>query len=367
MKRGVCVIYGGRSGEHEVSVTSAESVINALDKSRYDVRAAAITRSGRWVDNIFPDQYREKFLDGKHYSETDADSALSAGFLKAARDLPEPEVIIPILHGPFGEDGTIQGLLEMMDLPYVGSGVLGSALAMDKAAAKYMCLAYGIPVVDFLDFLRSQWDTDQESVLEAIEQNIAYPCFVKPANLGSSIGISKVQDKNELVSAINQAFRYDRKIIVETALNCREIECSVLGNDEPEASVAGEIVPCNEFYDYQAKYIDDKSELIIPARIPVEDMEQVQEIAVEAFKALNCFGMARADFFIDKDSGDIFFNELNTIPGFTPISMYPKLWEASGLPYPDLLDRLIELALERYEEKQKIHGNILQPRGSEGS
>jgi D-alanine-D-alanine ligase len=340
-------------------------VINALDRSKYDVKAAAITRSGKWLDSVLPEDYRKKFLDDEHYSEGNTDSELFPDFLKADREMPEPEVIVPILHGPFGEDGTMQGLLEMMDLPYVGSGVLGSALAMDKAAAKYMCLAYGIPVVDFLDFLTSQWDRDEGSVVEAVEENIAYPCFVKPANLGSSIGISKVRDEEELVNAINQAFGYDRKIIVERALDCREIECSVLGNDEPEASVAGEIVPCNEFYDYQAKYVDDRSELIIPARIPVEDMEQIQEIAVEAFKALNCFGMARADFFIDKDSGDIFFSEINTIPGFTPISMYPQLWEASGLPYPGLLDRLIELALERYEQKQNIHGNILQPRSSE--
>ncbi len=364
MKRKICVIYGGRSSEHEVSVTSAESVINALDKSKYDVRAAAIDRSGKWIGDIMPGEYRDRFLDRNE--ENDVTSIPPSEVLKSAAPSTDPEVIIPILHGPFGEDGTIQGLLEMIDLPYVGSGVLGSALAMDKAATKYMCLAYGIPVVDFIDFIRTQWDSERESVIESIEENIDYPCFVKPANLGSSIGISKACDKSELANAIDRAFRYDRKILVEQAFNCREIECSLLGNDEPQASVAGEVIPCNEFYDYQAKYVDDRSELIIPARIPIEEMEQVQELAVQAFKALNCFGMARADFFIDKDSGEVIFNEINTIPGFTSISMYPKLWEASGLPYPDLLDRLIELAIERYEQKQEIYGNVLQPENSEG-
>ena len=381
MKRKVCVIYGGRSGEHEVSVTSAESVINALDRNRYEVRAMAITRSGKWIDDILPQDYRGKYLGGRNYAQLSEETGEIivgkqevGGIDEVSSDYPnivgprsdpgDTPVVLPILHGPFGEDGTIQGMLEMMDLPYIGAGVLGSALAMDKAAAKYMCLAYGIPVVEFIDFIRPQWVSDQKSVVEAIEKNLEYPCFVKPANLGSSVGITKVHGGDELCDAIEQAFRYDNKILVEQALDCREIECSVLGNDEPDVSVAGEIIPCNEYYDYEAKYLDNRSELIIPARIDIEIMGEVQGIAVNAFKALNCSGMARADFFIEKESNEVFFNELNTIPGFTSISMYAKLWEASGLPYSELLDTLIELAVERYEEKQRIHGNILQPKKS---
>jgi D-alanine-D-alanine ligase len=360
MKQKVCVIYGGRSGEHEVSVTSAESVVSALDKSKYDTRAIAISKTGSWIPDIMPVEYRRRYLNNP---EPQRGVKFSSEIFKSS--ISEPEVVIPVLHGPFGEDGTMQGLLEMLDLPYVGSGVLGSALAMDKAATKYMCLAYGIPAVEFLDFISSQWDAEPESVMDSIEENIGYPCFVKPANLGSSIGITKACDSNALKASICEAFRYDKKIIVERAVNCREIECSILGNDEPEASLAGEIIPCNEFYDYNAKYIDGKSQLVIPAQIDADVHEQVQNISIQAFKALCCFGMARADFLLDKDTGDLYFSEINTIPGFTSISMYPKLWEASGLPYPQLLDRLIELALERFEGKQKIHNNLFQPGGME--
>jgi len=359
MKQKICVIYGGRSGEHEVSVTSAESIIAALGKTKYDVRAVAISKSGKWIPDVFPAEYRRKYLGSEGVFGTE----FSSGIFHS--DPVEPEIVMPVLHGPFGEDGTIQGLLEMLNVPYVGSGVLGSSLAMDKAAAKYMCLAYGIPVVEFLDFIRLQWDSEQASVLDGVEDNIGYPCFVKPANLGSSIGISKATDRECLIDSVCDAFQYDKKILIERAVNCRELECSVIGNDQPEASLAGEVIPCNEFYDYNAKYIDGKSQLIIPAQIPTEIHAQVQDIAVQAFKALGCSGMARADFFLDKDSGEVFFNEINTIPGFTSISMYPKLWEASGLPYMELLDKLIELALERFVEKQQIHGNIFNPEGLE--
>lgn len=355
MKRKIYVIFGGRSGEHEVSVTSAESVINSLDKNKYDVSSIAITKSGKWIPDISPAEYKTKYFSDTNYEDF---FDFSPELLK--KDDLEPPVIFPVLHGPFGEDGTIQGMLEILDLPYVGSGVLGSSLSMDKASAKYMCLANGIPVVDFIDFIKPQWDTEQEAVLKSIEENIGYPCFVKPANLGSSIGITKSNDKNDLIKSINNAFLYDRKILIEHAVNCRELECSVLGNDLPESSLAGEIIPCNEFYDYNAKYIDGKSQLIIPAQIPTEIHAQIQEISIQIFKALGCSGMARADFFLDKESDELFFNEINTIPGFTSISMYPKLWEATGIPYPELLDRLIQLGLERYYAKQKIYSNVFK-------
>jgi len=336
-KQRVCLIFGGRSGEHEVSIRSAISVMSALDRTKYDVGTIGITKGGDWIPGVAPlDFTSNTFETGKPAA--------------ALRFLSEYDIIFPVLHGPYGEDGTIQGFFEMLDLPYVGAGVLGSALGMDKAVAKQLFAHHGLPVVPHVEVRRAQWAADPPGVIENLVERIGLPCFVKPANLGSSVGISKAHDVNELSDGLDAAAEYDRKMLVEVAVEAREIECSVLGNDEPRASVCGEIVPSNEWYDYNAKYIDDRSELIIPAPIEPHEEQEIQRIAVEAFRVLDCCGMARADFFLCKRTGSIFLNELNTIPGFTTISMYPKLWEASGLPYPELLDRLIELGFERHRE-----------------
>jgi D-alanine-D-alanine ligase len=277
-------------------------------------------------------------------------------------NIPYVDVIFPVLHGPYGEDGTVQGLLELAGIPYVGAGVLGSALAMDKAAAKAIFRAHGLPCVDSLLIQRGTWEENPTQVAQRVQQRLGYPCFVKPANLGSSVGVSKVHEAYELAGAMELASRYDRRLLVEKAVSAREIECSVLGNEHPIASVLGEIVPKREFYDYVAKYHDESTELIIPADLPAEKVAEIQELAVQAFLALDCAGMARADFFLCRDTGKVYLNELNTIPGFTSVSMYPKLWEASGLPYPRLLDRLIELALERHQDRSRMstsHGETV--------
>ena len=257
------------------------------------------------------------------------------------------------MHGTYGEDGALQGLLEMANVPYVGCGVLGSALGMDKEKMKLVFRSVGLPIVDYIMCRRYEWELSPETILNAIEQSLGYSCFVKPVNLGSSVGVNKAHDRGELEHAINVAAEYDRKIIIERAVNCREVECAVLGNDEPLASVVGEVIASNEFYDYNAKYIDSKSEVIIPANIPQTTAEEVRRQAVQAFLALDLSGLARVDFFIDKDSGQVYINEVNTLPGFTQVSMYPKLWEASGLSYSQLLDRLIELAIERHADRQR--------------
>jgi D-alanine-D-alanine ligase len=263
------------------------------------------------------------------------------------------DVVLPILHGPNGEDGTMQGLMELANVPYVGSGVLGSALCMDKDVAKRVLRDAGIPVVPFLTVKRSAFQRDQKTFLDQAAKEFGYPYFVKPANMGSSVGVGKVKNEKEALEKFNKAFDYDSKVLVEKAVAARELECSVLGNDRPEASIVGEIVPLGEFYSYESKYVDENgAELLIPApNLTASEIQEIQELAIRAFSALECAGMARVDFFKDKNTGELFLNELNTIPGFTPISMYPKLWDASGLPYPKLIDRLIELACERHEEK----------------
>jgi D-alanine-D-alanine ligase len=263
------------------------------------------------------------------------------------------DVIFPILHGPYGEDGTVQGLLELAGIAYVGAGVAASAVGMDKVLFKNIMLAQGLPVVPHVVILRKTWEREPDEVLARIEAELGYDCFTKPANLGSSVGISRAHDRAELRAALDDAARYDRKLLVEVAVDAREIEVSVLGNDEPIASVPGEIVPCNEFYDYAAKYLDGESDLLIPAPIPAQTAEMVGRLAVEAYRAIDCAGMARVDFLLDRQTGRVYLNELNTLPGFTPISMYPKLWEASGIPYPELIDRLIQLALERHTDKSR--------------
>jgi D-alanine-D-alanine ligase len=263
------------------------------------------------------------------------------------------DVIFPVLHGPMGEDGTVQGMLELAGVPYVGAGVLGSAVAMDKAITKTILDQAGLPLAPWLLVYRKDWERDPDRVAAWIGERIGYPCFTKPANMGSSVGIAKVHDPSELAAGMHLAGRFDRRILVEDAVNARELEVAVLGNDEPIASVAGEIVPCNEFYDYDAKYIDDRSELIIPAQLEGKTLVQVQEMAIDAFRALDLSGMARVDFFLERDTDHIYVNEINTIPGFTSISMYPMLWEATGVPLPELVDRLVALALERYADRHR--------------
>ena len=353
----VGVLFGGRSGEHEVSLVSAASVIKALDRSKYDVVPIGITREGRWRLGREALKLLPQVLDqGTPVIPSVDPQGPKLVPLKAARNLlaqPQVDVIFPVLHGTFGEDGTIQGLLELAGIPYVGAGVLGSAVGMDKDVMKRLFRDAGLPVVEWEVILRSEWEQNPAKLRKLIETRLGYPLFVKPANLGSSVGISKVHNRRELGPAIDLAAGYDRKIIVEKGLDAREIECSVLGNDSPQASVPGEIVPVNEFYDYEAKYVKEGSELLIPAKLTRAGTRRVQTLALQAFRAVDCAGMARVDFLLDRPSGKLYVNEVNTIPGFTPISMYPKLWEASGLSYPALLDRLIKLALERHHEKQR--------------
>lgn len=354
----VGVIFGGRSGEHEVSLVSATSIINALDKTKYDVVPIGITKEGRWISS----QESLQLLKSKEGLERAPERFL----------VPEPtrqslvslsgdtrtemklDVVFPVVHGTFGEDGTLQGLLELANLPYVGAGVLASAVGMDKIVQKQLHKQAGLPIVKYSWFLSAHCRANPKRVAVAVEKTLRYPVFVKPANTGSSVGISKAHDRRELLAAVELAAEYDRKVIVEQGVrNAREIEVSVLGNDEPIASVPGEIIPSSEFYDYDAKYVDGKSRAEIPAKMPKETARQLRQLAVKAFTTLDCAGMARVDFFVTKKSNRIFLNEINTIPGFTSISMYPKLWEASGISYSQLLDRLIQLALDRYEENGK--------------
>jgi D-alanine-D-alanine ligase len=355
----VGVIFGGQSGEHEVSLVSAQGIMKAMDEERYEIIPIGITKEGRWLTSGEPMKLLQSGGPGVSAQVAEAGPETRELVPRSRRDLvpgtretgfPQVDVVFPVLHGPYGEDGTVQGLLELADIPYVGAGVLGSALGMDKIAMKGVFKSYGLPVVEHVALKRKDWEQDPEAVMELIEKELGYPCFVKPANLGSSVGISKVHQRSELAPALALAARYDRRVLAERAVNAREIEVSVLGNDEPIASLPGEIIPSREFYDYIAKYVDDRSELIIPADLPPELTRRIQELAVAAFLAVDCAGMARVDFFLDKDTGELYVGELNTIPGFTPISMYPKLWAASGISYSELIDRLIALALERHAD-----------------
>ncbi len=355
----VGVIFGGQSGEHEVSLTSAQGIMDAMDKNKYEVVPIGITKAGRWLAGGDVHRKLLQAAAGHPVLESSrrdkpgpSETGLPTLALQEVGDEPL-DVIFPVLHGPFGEDGTVQGFLELAGVPYVGSGVTGSAAAMDKVIAKDILRAHGLPLVRHVTLLRREWQNDPESVVAACEATLAYPMFVKPANLGSSVGIHKAAGRESLRAGLTDAVRYDRKLLVEQGIEAREIEVSVLGNDEPVASVAGEIIPSREFYSYAAKYLDNSSRLLIPAPLAPEQADQVRELAVRAFLALDCSGLARCDFLLDKKSGVIYINELNTMPGFTPISMYPKLWEASGLSYRELIDRLIELALERHEEKRQ--------------
>ncbi|TAK20215.1 MAG: D-alanine--D-alanine ligase [Chloroflexota bacterium] len=356
------VLFGGRSGEHDVSLRSAESIMRALDPERYEVVPIGITREGRWLRS--PDPLRELQSGTPAHMEMAilADPGarglvtFDVGGPIAASEREAPlDVVIPALHGPYGEDGTIQGLLEIADVPYVGAGVLGSALGMDKALMKTVLRAAGIPVIDWVSFRVHEWAARPDAIIVDVEATCAYPCFVKPANLGSSVGITKASDEDELRAAIDFALTFDRKVIVErAAIDCREIECSVLGNQMPIASVLGEIVPDRDWYDYDAKYANSKTELIIPAQVSPAVSDRVRAMAVDTFKAIDCEGMARVDFFVARDELAVWVNELNTIPGFTSISMFAKLWEATGLDYPKLLDELIRLAIERHGTRSRL-------------
>lgn len=347
-KRRVAIIFGGRSGEHEVSVRSARSVLAGFDPAHYDVSVLAIDKQGRWL----PGDEAQRLLTGAA-EQAPQEAAVPRALVPSDASLRGFDVIFPVLHGPMGEDGAVQGLLELANLPYVGCGVAASAIGMDKAACKAVFAAHGLPQVPYVMLKRNRWEADPEAIVAAIEQQLTYPMFIKPANLGSSVGISKAANRNALAAGLNFAARYDRKLIVEQGIDAREIEVSVLGNDQPVASVPGEVVPSREFYDYAAKYVDDTSELLIPAPLSAEQTAAVRRMAVEAFLAVDAAGLSRVDFLLSRSTGQIYLNEINTMPGFTSISMYPKLWEASGLPFADLVERLVELALERQADKER--------------
>ena len=376
----VGVIYGGRSGEHEVSLASAASVFQNLDPDRYEAIAIRIEKDGRWTlpseppkvmkaaDVILgalpkPDgQAREAHPmahpggDTLMAIEPSATAVAGQGAIVSGVKL---DVVFPVLHGPYGEDGTVQGLLELANVPYVGAGVLASAVGMDKAAMKLVFAAKGLPICDYQVVLKRDWQRDERAILETVVNRLGFPVFVKPANLGSSVGISKAKHTAELRTAIALAAQFDRKIVIEAAVpHAREIEVAVLGNDDPEASVAGEIVPSREFYDYQAKYIDDGSMPLIPAPLTDTQSAEVRRLAVEAFKAVDGSGLARVDFLLARGSGVLYLNEINTLPGFTTIGMYSKLWAATGVDFPTLIDRLIQLALERHADKQRLRTTL---------
>jgi D-alanine-D-alanine ligase len=365
----VGVIFGGRSGEHEVSLASAASVIRALDPEKYEAVPIGIGKDGRWfigtpAQKMLPDVLRQG-----HRVMLSADPSVGAllPMEERAAGSQRVDVIFPVLHGTFGEDGTVQGLLDLAGLPYVGSGVIGSAVGMDKDMAKRLFLQAGLPTGDFLAVLRSEWEKGRERIMKAVAKKFRFPVFVKPATLGSSVGMTKVHKREELAAALDLAAEFAQKILVERNIRGREIEVSVLGNDEPEASIPGEIIPHREFYDYTAKYLEEGTRLEIPAKLTKTQVRRFQEYAVRAFRCLECRGMARVDFFLEKPSGRIYLNEINTIPGFTSISMYPKLWEASGIPYRDLIDRLVQLALAENREKQRTKYTIELPAGSGGA
>ena len=380
----VGVLYGGRSGEHEISLASAASVFANLDRKRYEPVPIRIERDGRWALADKPpsimiagdviEQARVEAArpvrEGRevHFVAHPSDETILSIARPRTKDTDVPtaivtglslDVIFPMLHGPYGEDGTIQGLLELANVPYVGSGVLASAVGMDKAVMKVVFAARGLRVCPYRVVGRHEWEANADSIAAELESSLRFPMFVKPANLGSSVGISKAKDQASLREAMLLAGSFDRKIVVEAAVpDAREIECGVLGNDDPQASVAGEVIPSREFYDYESKYVDDGSRVVIPADLPAKTAALVGRMAVEAFKAVDAAGMARVDFLLARKSDTLFVNEINTIPGFTTISMYAKLWAASGVEYPALLDRLIALAQERHAEKQQLRTSL---------
>lgn len=379
----VGVIYGGRSGEHEVSIASAASILKHLDRDRYEAVAIRIDKDGRWQ---LPDRTPTAASASEVLEQARAQGARPARIGRETLMLARPgdealltiehagdgeaaggavvhalglDVVFPVLHGPYGEDGTVQGLLELANIPYVGPSVLGAAVGMDKGVMKTLFGAHGLPQAKYLVVMKREWETSRADVQDRVIQTLGLPVFVKPANLGSSVGISKARDEAEFGPAMDLAASYDRKLVIEAAVpDAREIECAVLGNDDPQVSVPGEIIPAAEFYDYKAKYLDASSNLLIPAPVTEAQRTKLQRLALDAYRAVEGAGMARVDFLVDRKRGRIYLNEVNTIPGFTTVSMYPKLWEASGLPYANLLDRLIELALERHADKQRLRTSI---------
>lgn len=358
MKTRLGVLYGGKSPEHKVSLQTAMAVMNAIDKTKFDVIPIYITTEGQWVkgETLIGEINDVKQLQMKPEAKAILPVALNqAPAAKGTNQRAEEaiDVIFPLLHGPNGEDGTVQGLLELLNIPYVGNGVLASAVGMDKVIMKNLFAQAGLRQAKYVSFLKKEWQGNEEATYDKVEKELGYPCFVKPANAGSSVGITKCKKREDLQQAFMDAFQYDRKIIVEEAIVGREVEIGVIGNDHPICSVVGQIVPKKEFYDYQAKYEDGNTELIIPADITEEQYKTIQQMAITAFKALDLSGLVRADFFLTKD-GDVYINEVNTMPGFTPFSMFPLLWKHSGVPYPELIEKLVQLAIERHEEKQTI-------------
>jgi D-alanine-D-alanine ligase len=366
----VGVLFGGRSGEHEVSLASAASVIRALDPQKYEVVPIGITKEGRWLVSSSAQKMLPDILKSGERVSLPPDPT-AAALVPVSHGASHPsvavDVVFPVLHGTFGEDGTVQGLLELAGLPYVGAGVLASAVGMDKDVQKRLFEQAGLPIVPFLAVRRSEWEQERPAVLRQIKKKFRFPLFVKPATLGSSVGMTRVSTVKELPAALDLAAEFALKTIVERGVAAREIEVSVLGNDDVRASIPGEIVPHREFYDYAAKYLEEGTRLVIPAPLSKKQVIAFQNLAVRAFRAIDGTGMARCDFFLERRTGKIFVNELNTIPGFTAISMYPKLWEASGLPYPKLLDRLLELAIEMHREKTRTKYSIELPSGAAGA
>lgn len=356
MKMKIGLLYGGKSAEHKVSLQTALAVTKALDFNNFDIYPIYITTEGTWITGkqlLAPAESVSELALSSEEAMTPANLNTSL-FPTKGNNARQFDVIFPLLHGPNGEDGTVQGMLEILNLPYVGNGVLASSAGMDKVIMKNIFAQAGLPQVNYVWFTRKQWEQDAEVAYEKVEQQLGYPCFVKPANLGSSVGISKCMNKSELKVAFKEAFQFDRRIIIEEGVSAREIEIGILGNDNPECSVAGEIIPQDvAFYDYKAKYEDGTTGLVIPAELPAGKYEELKELAITAFQSLDCAGLVRADFFLTED-GKFYINEVNTMPGFTPFSMFPLLWKETGVEYPQLIEKLVDLALERYEEKQQI-------------
>jgi D-alanine-D-alanine ligase len=364
----VCILFGGRSGEHEVSLASAASVIRGLDPDKYEAVPIGISKEGHWLIGSAAQKMLPEVLKGGQRVMMTADPTDAAIVkLDGSGGGQRIDVVFPVMHGTFGEDGTIQGLLDLAGLPFVGAGVLGSAIGMDKDVAKRLLQVAKIPVVPWITVHRHDWENNPENIQGAIELKFQYPVFVKPATLGSSVGMTKGHSRAELAPALNLACEFAMKVLVEESVTAREIEVSVLGNHDPQASVPGEIVPHREFYDYAAKYLEEGTQLLIPADLKPPQAQKIQKYAVDAFRALELSGMARVDFFLEKEGGKIYLNEVNTIPGFTSISMYPKLWEASGIPFRELIDKLIALALEQHAEKARTKYQIELPAGSGGA
>ncbi|WP_369903664.1 D-alanine--D-alanine ligase [Bacillus manliponensis] len=360
MKIKLGLLYGGKSAEHQVSLQTALAVIKALDQEKFEIHPIYITEQGQWMrgERIEGEVATVEALKMNGEENAISPVSLSTEIIPTASNQEDAiDVIFPLLHGPNGEDGTVQGMLELMNIPYVGNGVLASAAGMDKVVMKNIFAEAGLKQAKYASFIRSVWEKDRTSAYEQVEEKLGYPCFVKPANLGSSVGINKCKDREGLESAFEEAFQFDRKIIVEENIVGREVEIGVLGNDEPKCSVVGEIVPKKEFYDYKSKYIDGDTALIIPAEVTEDEYENIKSDAIRAFQSLDSAGLTRADFFLTKD-GEVYINEVNTMPGFTPFSMFPLLWQHTGLSYPGLIEELVHLAIERHEEKQKIKYTI---------